>query len=76
MLTKGGALSSTWIFDYQEKYIDILYQWGLHRKVFMKINTIFNAHMLYKQYSLLCTESEFLKTNMFDFWCLLFSYSL
>ena len=46
LLTKRIALSSTLIFDYPERYFDVLYEGGLHGRIFMKINAIFNTHML------------------------------
>ena len=60
-------------FDYQEKYMYYV-KGGLHRRIFVKINTIFK-HMLYYQYSFVYTEKEFSKTNTFDLSFLLLSYS-
>ena len=39
---KRSAFSSTQIFDYQERYIDVLYYRGLHGRIFMKIKLLMN----------------------------------
>ena len=39
---------------------------GLHRRIFLKINTTFNTHMLYQHYSYVYTDKEFSKTNALD----------
>ena len=44
---------------------------GLHGRIFLKINTIFNAHMLYYQYSFMYVEREFSKTNVLNLFFLL-----
>ena len=64
---KQSTLSSTQTFDYQERYIDVLYHGGLDGRIFMKISIIFNTQILFQQHSFLYTETEFSKISTFDF---------
>ena len=53
--------------DYSQTIKKNIFKRRLHGRIFLKINTTFNTHMLYQQYSIVHTEREFSKTNALGF---------